>query len=343
MRHVYTSSAAMILLVMAVVPRLNGQTYEEEVLSDEPVVYYRFEESEAGQATDASGNDNHGEYVGGVELDQPSAAEGIGSAALFDGATGFVQMNPLELETDQVTIETWVNLELLAGGCCTSLFSPDGWEPGWLHYNLKDDANIEFALNSGGPNNHNTQPGSVPFNEWTHIASVYDKDEALVRTFVNGEEVDVFPPGFATPQTMRLIASAQVGAWQNTRFLGGLMDEFAIYDSALSEERIVAHFEAADRISSGPRFKRGDADADGGINLTDGVLVLNFLFAGGERVPPCADAADTDDSGSITITDGILILNFLFLGKDDPPAPFAECGTDPTEDRLDCVSFDPCA
>ncbi len=280
MKRMHTFPAGMILLVLSVVPRLNGQTYEEEVLSDEPVVYYRFEESEAGEATDASGNDHHGEYMGGVEFDQPSAAEGVCRAVLFDGITGFVQMNPLGLETDQLTIETWVNLELLAGGCCTSLFSPDGWQPGWLHYNLKGDANIEFALNSGGPNNHNTNPGSVPFNEWTHIVSVYDRDEALVRTFVNGEEVDVFPPGFGSPQTVRLVASAQIGAWQNTRFLGGLMDEFAIYDSALSEERIIAHFEAATSLPPPPgeRFVRGNADGDGDVTITDAVTVLNFLF-----------------------------------------------------------------
>ncbi len=344
MKRMYISPAGMILLVLSIVPGLNGQTYEEEVLSDEPVVYYRFEESEAGEATDSSGNDHHGEYVGSVEFDQDSAEEGIGSAILLDGASGFVQMNPLDLETDQLTIEVWVNLELLAGGCCTSIFSPDGWQAGWLHYNLKGDTNIEFALNSGGPNNHNTDPGSVLFNEWTHIVSVYDRDEAVVRTFVNGEEVDVFPPGFNSPQTVRLVASAQIGAWQNTRFLGGFIDEFAIYDSALSEERVLEHFEAASSLPppAGPRFVRGDTDADGSVKITDAVTVLNFLFLG-NVAPPCISAADADDDGSVAITDAVRILSFLFSGGLAPQPPFPECGTDPTEDTLECVSFDRCA
>ena len=220
-------------------------TYEQEVLADEPFVYFRFEDEDADQAIDSSGNDLHGEYIDGADTGEPSATDGLGNAVALDGASGYIQLDVLDLEAEQFTIETWIYLELLAGGCCTSIFSPDGWEPGWLHYNLRGDGNVEFALNSGGPNNHNSEPDSVPFEEWTHVASVYDMDEALVRTFINGEEVDVFPPDFQTPLPVALIVEAQIGAWQNTRFLGGLLDEFAIYDSALSEDRILAHYNAA--------------------------------------------------------------------------------------------------
>lgn len=342
MKHAYISAIGIIILSLSVIPCLNGQTYEEEVLADDPVVYFRFEEDD--EATDSSGFDNIGEYMGGIEFDQPSAEEGLGNAIRLDGQSGFIQMTPMDLETDQVTIEAWVNLELLAGGCCTSIFSPDGWQQGWLHYNLRGDGNIEFALNGGGPNNHNTAPGTVPFGEWTHIASVYDRDEATVRTFVNGEEVDVSPPDFSTPQTVLFQVNAQVGAWQNTRFLGGLLDEFAIYDTALSEDRILDHFEAATAPlpPAGDQFVRGDADGDGSVAITDAVRVLNFLFLG-EAAPPCDSAADADDNGSIAITDPVRVLNFLFSGGDAPAAPHPECGVDPTEDELTCDSFEPCA
>jgi hypothetical protein len=86
---------------------------------------------------------------------------------------------------------------------------------------------------------------------------------------------------------------------------------------------------------SGSRYVRGDADGSGSTNITDGIVVLNFLFLGG-TTPPCQDAADGDDSGTINITDGIYILNFLFLGGGDPPAPYPGCGTDPTDDATSC-------
>ncbi len=88
-------------------------------------------------------------------------------------------------------------------------------------------------------------------------------------------------------------------------------------------------------------FVRGDVDGDGVLGLTDAVRLFGHLFLG-DPVPPCLDAADANDSGTADISDGIYDLGFLFLGTPQPPAPFPECGTDPTEDALDCASFPPC-
>ncbi|MEM7261572.1 MAG: LamG domain-containing protein [Planctomycetota bacterium] len=94
----------------------------------------------------------------------------------------------------------------------------------------------------------------------------------------------------------------------------------------------------ADRAEcAGSNFVRGDADASGAVNITDGIFVLNFLFLGGND-PSCKDAADADDSGAVNITDGIFILNFLFLGGGDPAPPFKACGIDTTEDATDCLT-----
>ncbi|MCZ6765331.1 MAG: LamG domain-containing protein, partial [bacterium] len=323
MKHMRTSTAGMLLLGMIVIPQLNGDVYEEEVLSDDPIVYYRFEETEPGPAEDSSGFDRHGMYVGSLQFDQPSAAGGIGRAVLFDGLTGFVQMAPLNLEIDQLTIEAWVNVSSLAGGCCTSIFSPDGWQPGWLHYNLKNNSTLEFALNSGGPNNHNTDPGSVPFDTWIYIASVYDKAEALVKIYMNGEEVSVNPPGFTNPQTVRLIASAQVGAWQNSRFLPGLMDEFALYDSALSAERIRAHFDAATLDPRCPSGLTAERDATGvKLAWTLGTVVPTGVRVVRNGTELAASApADPPQFVDATAAPGALSyeLTFAGLGPDCPP------------------------
>ncbi|MCZ6793697.1 MAG: hypothetical protein O7J95_08805 [Planctomycetota bacterium] len=96
----------------------------------------------------------------------------------------------------------------------------------------------------------------------------------------------------------------------------------------------------------GTRFVRGDGNADGEINLTDGILTLNFLFGGGGE-PLCVDAADADDDGGAlpTLTDAIIIFQWLFLGGPAPraPSPSAasyqpeDCGIDPTDDLMDCA------
>lgn len=81
-------------------------------------------------------------------------------------------------------------------------------------------------------------------------------------------------------------------------------------------------------------FRRGDANSDGGVNITDAVTILGFLFRG-TRVS-CVDANDADDTGGVNVTDAIYLLNFLFLRGPSPEPPFPDLGTDPTPDDLGC-------
>ena len=88
---------------------------------------------------------------------------------------------------------------------------------------------------------------------------------------------------------------------------------------------------------------RGDANSDGSINLTDGVVPLLYLFSGGAE-PACLDATDTNDTGTVEITDAIIIFSWLFSGGGAPaePSPLSpgysadECGEDLSEDGLGC-------
>jgi hypothetical protein len=97
-----------------------------------------------------------------------------------------------------------------------------------------------------------------------------------------------------------------------------------------------------DDVPPEPGFRRGDADGDGEINITDAIFTLGFLFSGG-REPGCHKAADADDSGQLDITDPIFTLSFLFLGGPAPPAPgHQSCGSDPTPDALPCTAQPSC-
>jgi hypothetical protein len=82
-----------------------------------------------------------------------------------------------------------------------------------------------------------------------------------------------------------------------------------------------------------PEFRRGDANGDLKLDLSDGVALLNSLFLGATP-PSCQDAADTNDDGKLDLSDAISTLNFLFLGG---PAPAGgACSSDTTQDNLDC-------
>jgi hypothetical protein len=97
--------------------------------------------------------------------------------------------------------------------------------------------------------------------------------------------------------------------------------------------------EASATPAGGTLFRRGDADSNGLVEITDAVLVLNYMFLGG-KAPDCLDAADTDDSGVLDITDPVSSLQYQFLGGVAPPSPGPTvCGPDPTvDDPFDCVT-----
>ena len=81
-------------------------------------------------------------------------------------------------------------------------------------------------------------------------------------------------------------------------------------------------------------FRRADVNADGAVNLTDSVSLLEALFGGGEQ-PGCFDAADANDDGILDLTDAIYVLQHLFQGGSARiPFPRNCPGLDPTLDEL---------
>jgi hypothetical protein len=82
------------------------------------------------------------------------------------------------------------------------------------------------------------------------------------------------------------------------------------------------------------RFFRGDADRNGRVNVSDGVLILMSVFGALPRRFNCQDIFDADDDGALFLTDGIFLLNWKFNSGPALPAPFFSCGIDPTDDAL---------
>jgi len=121
----------------------------------------------------------------------------------------------------------------------------------------------------------------VDEEEYFHLVAHSQSDE--IRLWLNGEElVDLFdsdPIGWQARQ-------ATIGARIQNNFsvvqsFPGTIDELAIYDTLLSEERIKAHYEAGlgiapltidelqDAIKSGSTLDRFDVNGDGTVDLAD--------------------------------------------------------------------------
>jgi pimeloyl-ACP methyl ester carboxylesterase len=99
---------------------------------------------------------------------------------------------------------------------------------------------------------------------------------------------------------------------------------------------IVASFLAATAPLRADCFIRGDANADGRVDITDSVFTLASLFLDGPETT-CADAQDANDDGRLDLTDVIFALGWRYVAIGSMPAPYPDCGVDPTGDLLGCA------
>ncbi len=91
-----------------------------------------------------------------------------------------------------------------------------------------------------------------------------------------------------------------------------------------------------------PHFRRGDANNDALVDISDPIAQLSHLFTG-KAFLTCFDTGDTNDDGAVDVSDPIHTLTVLFLGTGEIPPPGKnECGEDPSEDELVCESYPAC-
>jgi len=73
------------------------------------------------------------------------------------------------------------------------------------------------------------------------------------------------------------------------------------------------------RGSTAVAFRRSDCNADGLIDIADGIYTLNFLFQGGSA-GECYGACDTNADSVIDVADAIYTFTYQF---NDGPMPSA--------------------
>jgi hypothetical protein len=219
-------------------------TYPATVLADSPLVYYRFDEPVgATTAYDASGHGNHGAYAN-VTLGLASADAGLGQAGSFNNLNSSVAVPVLGDQLGQFTVEAWLKPHTVGFNC---IYDEDGWNTGWVHSHLGNGNQVECSVSGNTPTDQWLGAGSYPIGQWSHFVLVYDSAAATLTLYVNGQLAATAPYTSVINATLQ---AAHIGAWNgNARPFDGLIDEVAIYDTALTADRVAAHFAAASPLT----------------------------------------------------------------------------------------------
>ena len=188
------------------------------------------------------------------------------------------------------------------------------------------------------------QPSQVPGFELILVAGVFidafgvPLDNALTQGPVGNTRVARLrlnvrsdaPTGEFVP-ILKRFEGAYAGSWGA---VGGIMPNFVVGGGVQSLPPLPDPTELPMPILIVPDipeiFLRGDSNVDGTVDIADPIFTLRGLFFGTEPAISLMDAADADDSGEVDLTDSVFTLDFLFRGIGSMPAPYPQCGPDPT-------------
>jgi hypothetical protein len=222
----------------------SGSTaYRDAVLADAPISYWRLGESSGTTASDEM-QANPGSYASGPSLGQPGAIWNADDRAVsFDGVDDYVivphstSLSPMTA----VSIEAWVKRS--KSGVWQPLLgkAPNG-QSKLEHYSLWfNTSNRAAAYFGNGVSFVTVQSAQTIDTNWHHVVATYDN--ATARLYVDGAL------SASTTSTIQLTANTNPLYLARTASggfaLGGLLDDVAVYRTALPLARVQAHFNAA--------------------------------------------------------------------------------------------------
>lgn len=221
--------------------------YVDEVLADRPVAYWRLQEGSGSVLVDAMGGPD-GAYVGTISrADSLLASDpGANKAVRFDGVTGYGRVpDHAGLDVaDRFTLEAWFKLDRLPASGFTAVIIDKGGQ----HFILRVEPDGRLLFRRNGVANIAFATILLRAGVLYHV--FITKDGALVVMIVNDQNVT----GVITNSTMANnalelnIASADGGNRFN--MLAGIVDEVAVYPTALPAARASAHYRAGMAVSS---------------------------------------------------------------------------------------------
>lgn len=208
-------------------------SYASEVLADAPLIYWRLGESSGTVAADTSGNGNDGTYTNGPTLGTTGLLVGdSNTAATFDGVDDSVQsVATFSSLLTAVTAEAMMKPAVISNN--PSLY---GFADDILEVTITSDGRV---LAQAGAASFQSAAATIAVGETYHV--VVTSDGATGTIYVNGVSAAT---GSAVPFT-----PSGVGFWAGNDAaddpFGGVIDEVAFYESALSAARVLAHYNAS--------------------------------------------------------------------------------------------------
>jgi hypothetical protein len=193
---------------------------------------------------DGNPNDIQGSNNGTLQGGAGYAIGEVGQAFSFVASSNsgvIVPSTPSLNPTEAITIDAWVNPSSFPN-TGPAVVRKDSNGVGTTQYSLSLGNGITagvLSCNIGG--SADATGGSVPLNQWSHVACTYDRQ--TIRVYVNGVEVASTLNTLAIPTSSQDLAIGKEDGFTDRNF-DGLIDEVEIFDRALTVTEVQGIYNA---------------------------------------------------------------------------------------------------
>ncbi len=239
----------------------NQKDVGEIILEDEPVVYYRLNDTNTNIVTNlgTGGNPISGRYQGGVTLDTGPLHQGIDNAsASFDGNNDRIRIpNSTLVNRDpngyaQRTVEITFEAASVSGRQVLFESGGNGNDVGFSIY--LDDDDLYFAVNDPASFGLLSVKAdiNIQIDEVHHASFVFNSDEGAFTGYLDGQDVgEVSVNDAIRRHGTTALGRASNGAvfhdgvsGGNAQYFEGRLSDFAIYNTALTQTDIQERYDA---------------------------------------------------------------------------------------------------
>ena len=211
------------------------------VLADQPLAYWRLNETVGTLFADATGHGYDASMIGAPLLGQDQAVAGDSSIAI-SGNSGAVVSKQYQNALDNLSLEAWVKTQNKGW---EALFDRDVWDdPNGIGLYIEwQQGQVYF----GHYLLASTSQASVSDNQWHHTVGTVtkvDDNHYTYTVYLDGAKVGASVGDHAMSASAAGIFAIGVQNGNTNYPLNGSLSEVAFYDRALTAAQILAHYQA---------------------------------------------------------------------------------------------------
>ncbi|KPJ66346.1 MAG: hypothetical protein AMJ43_08380 [Coxiella sp. DG_40] len=271
------------------------------------VGWWKFDDGEGTVAVDWSGNYNH------ATLYEPNWVTGYdGNALQFNGINDYVSL-PVGEDINSLTsstLATWVNFS--GGGDWQNIFNFGTGTTNYIYLCPSTDAEVMYVgiTTPETAEDAVSAPDALP-SDWHHVAVTINADSNVMTLYLDAWPVGENIAATLTLSNLGVTTENWLGRsrWPNEPYFNGSMDDFRIYDYALTREEIALIMRVNPQLAWNPIPANG--------STTDVVHAKRLSWSPGEM----ADKHDVyfgTDQTAVTDANRTNPLGILVSQNQDP-------------------------